>query len=452
MRRGKLLIFLLIFIFLGSTAVYADTLKEGSRGAEVNRLQTQLKKLGYFKGSVTGYFGSATKAAVKKFQQKKGFIATGKVDDKLKSLIFGNGTSTKSASKAGSADVSRDTLKKIQSELKKKGLYKGGIDGLNGKQTVSAVKQFQQKNGLKITGKIDMTTKDKILAVSTTNQKKTAVKANKENAPVIAQLSEKQKTALPEQKAAVASKDTADDISGGEEETKTEDNAAVQASMGPDPESIEGYNAEAEYLAYLQAEMSKEASLQEVTLQEVTLQTVAKAASPSDDQSSSQAALKSSEGKVEVLDWWKDANKVFYIGAVAKVTDIWSGKSFYIKRTYGRNHADCETLTPEDTEIMKGIWGGSWNWSRRPVILEFEGRRLAASMAGMPHAGLDEQPVNKIVSSRSAGYGRGYNLDKVKDNDMDGHIDVHFLNSRTHGTNRVDPGHQKAVKEAAKVK
>lgn len=212
---------------------------------------------------------------------------------------------------------------------------------------------------------------------------------------------------------------------------------------GQTPAGTEGYNAEAEFLAYLQ-----EMALQEAALPERTLQTVMKAANSVDDQSSGQPT----EKKAEVLDWWKEANKVFYIGAVAKVTDVWSGKSFYIKRTYGSNHADCETLTKEDTEIMKEIWGGSWNWNRRPIILEIDGRRLAASMAGMPHAGLDEQPVNKIVSSRSAGYGRGYNLDKVKDNDMDGHIDVHFLNSRTHGTNRVDPGHQKAIKEAAKVK
>jgi len=32
---------------------------------------------------------------------------------------------------------------------------------------------------------------------------------------------------------------------------------------------------------------------------------------------------------------------------------------------------------------------------------------------------------------------------------MNGVFDVHFLNSKTHGTNRVDENHQKAVREAA---
>ena len=54
------------------------------------------------------------------------------------------------------------------------------------------------------------------------------------------------------------------------------------------------------------------------------------------------------------------------------------------------------------------------------------------------------------VTNRSGGFGRGNNLDKVKDNGMSGVVDVHFLNSKTHGTNRVDSNHQKAIKEAAK--
>ncbi len=214
------------------------------------------------------------------------------------------------------------------------------------------------------------------------------------------------------------------------------------------------YNAEAEYLAYLTNERRNAEAEYLAYLKTLSEDTAEQAANAQVQLKSTNrlTASKLAESKIEVLDWWKEAKTVFYIGAVAKVTDVWTGKSFYVKRTYGRNHADCETLTEEDTVVMQEVWGGSWNWNRRPVILEVDGRRLAASMAGMPHAGLDEQPVNKIVSSRSAGYGRGYNLDKVKDNDMDGHIDVHFLNSRTHGTNRVDPNHQKAVKEAAKAK
>ena len=333
MRRSKLLIFFLVITLSLTSVTFADTMKYGSRGAEVTKLQEQLKKLGYFSGKATGYFGSATKTAVKKFQASKGVAADGIVGNQTSKILFNSGTSSGSA-------LSREQLKKVQTALKNQGLYKGKIDGISGKLTNSAVKQFQQKNGLSATGTIDAATEAKITALAA--------------------------SAVPSRGAASVAKTAA------------------------------GKNA-----------------------------------------------------KIEMLDWWKEANKVFSIGTTAKVTDVGTGKSFKIVRTYGGNHADCEAATLEDSKIIKSIWGGSWSWSRRPIIIEIDGRRLAASMAAMPHAGVDSQPANKILNKRSQGYGRGYNLDKVKNNGMDGVFDVHFLNSRTHGTNKVDANHQKAVKKAA---
>ena len=54
------------------------------------------------------------------------------------------------------------------------------------------------------------------------------------------------------------------------------------------------------------------------------------------------------------------------------------------------------------------------------------GVTLAASINGMPHGG-----------------------GSIADNNFEGHICIHFLNSRTHGTDNVDPDHQNAVGEAA---
>lgn len=153
--------------------------------------------------------------------------------------------------------------------------------------------------------------------------------------------------------------------------------------------------------------------------------------------------------KVELLDWWKEASNVFSIDTVAQVTDVYSGKTFKVKRTMGTNHADSEALTIEDTNIIKSIWGG-FSWERRPVILTIDGRRLAASMSAMPHAGIDSAPAFKVVNNRSEGYGRGENLDVIKHNGMDGHFDIHFLNSTRHKDGKKDPQHQEAVKIAAK--
>jgi hypothetical protein len=159
----------------------------------------------------------------------------------------------------------------------------------------------------------------------------------------------------------------------------------------------------------------------------------------------------SSTSSNAALPWFGQAEKIFSIGSVAKVTDVATGLSFKVKRTYGYNHADVETLTLEDTKILKQIYGGSWSWERRAVIVEINGQKIAASMAGMPHAGRDDQPANVNVSNRSVGYGYGVNLDAIKGNGMDGHFDIHFLGSKTHGSNKVDSQHQAKVREAAKA-
>ncbi|SEF60004.1 hypothetical protein SAMN05660865_00588 [Caloramator fervidus] len=149
----------------------------------------------------------------------------------------------------------------------------------------------------------------------------------------------------------------------------------------------------------------------------------------------------------ELLDWTY-VNRIFPIGSMAKIFDISTGKSFYIIRTYGHLHADVEAASKEDTEIIKSIWNG-FSWERRPVIVEVNGRRIAASMTAMPHAGIDSQPAGQIVSNRSGGYGTGENLDKIKGNGMDGHMDIHFLNSRRHKDGAIDPEHQQMIKRAA---
>ena len=151
-----------------------------------------------------------------------------------------------------------------------------------------------------------------------------------------------------------------------------------------------------------------------------------------------------------LLKWYGNVEKIFARGDTATVYDIQTGESFKIKRTYGTNHADCETLTKADTTIMKKIYNGTWSWERREVIVKVDGYEIAACMTGYPHAGMDKYAANKTIASRSGGYSRGTNLDAVKNNNMDGVFDIHFLNSRNHYNNKVDPKHQEKIKEAAK--
>lgn len=130
-------------------------------------------------------------------------------------------------------------------------------------------------------------------------------------------------------------------------------------------------------------------------------------------------------GYGELLNW-EYANWLFNHGSTAVIKDLQTGVTFNVSRIGGGNHADCEPLTAQDTAVMKSLYGGSWSWQVRPVLLIYQGREIAASMAGMPHG-----------------------FDTIANNDFYGMFDLHFLGSRTHNTNAEDPQHQQAVLRAA---
>ena len=153
----------------------------------------------------------------------------------------------------------------------------------------------------------------------------------------------------------------------------------------------------------------------------------------------------------EALDWFKEVQYLIPRGADFKVTDFRTQKTFNLRRTYGENHADVEPLTAKDTEVIKELWGG-FSWVRRPVVVEIKGRKIAASLAGMPHAGNENAPANAYTTWRSEGYGAGTNLDAIKGNNMHGHLDLHFLNSKGHANPVLNADHQRCVKEAAGIK
>lgn len=148
------------------------------------------------------------------------------------------------------------------------------------------------------------------------------------------------------------------------------------------------------------------------------------------------------------LDWFSEVRDLWDRGVDATVTDVDTGKSFQVRRTYGTNHADVEPLTKEDTQTIKEIWDG-FSWERRAVVVQVGEYVLAASMTAMPHAGKDKEPAGRYISGRSQGYGWGYNYDVVKNNGANGVMDIHFKNSRTHTTNVKQKSMQDMVKKAA---
>jgi peptidoglycan hydrolase-like protein with peptidoglycan-binding domain len=160
-----------------STAVRPNrVLQQGDRGSDVTAVQRRLQELRYFDGQLTGYYGSATREAVIRFQVDNDIEADGIVGTRTREALFGSSTSkyypnnswrvlpSSSPSQEfsdeglGSVQVSYAQVlqpgsrglevEELQRELRRRGFNPGSIDGSYGLQTQEAVRRFQDSRGL----------------------------------------------------------------------------------------------------------------------------------------------------------------------------------------------------------------------------------------------------------------------------------------------------------------
>lgn len=116
-------------------------------------------------------------------------------------------------------------------------------------------------------------------------------------------------------------------------------------------------------------------------------------------------------------------------GGTAYIIDCATGVKIKIRRVGGSNHMDVEPASAADTEKLSKIYGGTWSWDQRAVVLLAGGKQIAASINGMPHGD-----------------------STTPDNNFDGHFCLHTTGSKTHGTDQVNQYHQVQVEAALKYR
>ncbi len=103
-RRLWAMLALVLVVLLTLNTAQAATYRQGSSGAQVRTIQDKLKRWGYYSGEVDGIFGSRTRAAVVRFQQKNGLAVDGVVGpNTLRALgmsVSGGGSAGAGASAA----------------------------------------------------------------------------------------------------------------------------------------------------------------------------------------------------------------------------------------------------------------------------------------------------------------------------------------------------------------
>ena len=441
-----------------------DSLRMGDSGSAVKDLQTKLKKLGYYSGTVDSTFGSGTYAAVKAFQKKYNLTADG---------VAGSETLKKldSAYKNADSDKDDDSLRKgatgsavknLQTKLKKLGFYNAYVDGSYGDTTVAAVKAFQKKYNLTADGvagsetlkKLDSAYKnadsdkdDDSLRKGATGSavKNLQTKLKKlgfYNAYVDGSYGD---TTVAAVKAFQKKYNlTADGVAGSEtlkkldsayknadSNTSTDDDSLRKGATGTAVKTLQtNLKKLGFYTAYVDGSFGSTTESAVKAFQKkygLTADGVAGSATLKKIES---AVASASSGKIttEQLDWFNGGKNVIPNGAVFQIKDVSTGLIFSARRQSGGNHMDAEPLTAEDTAILKKINGGTFSWRRRAVLVKYNGHVYAASIYSEPHG------TNTIL-----------------DNNFDGQFCLHFYGSKTHGTDRVDADHQKCVEQAMKA-
>jgi len=142
-----------------------STLQRSSKyKSAVVTLQRRLRELGYYTGSIDGYFGSKTYRAVRNFQSRNGLKVNGIADALTQQVLYSaaakkyNGTTAGSSSSSGYRllywGCRGDEVVRLQNALINAGYknYVRSADGVFGQWTYDAVCAFQRDHGLTVDG------------------------------------------------------------------------------------------------------------------------------------------------------------------------------------------------------------------------------------------------------------------------------------------------------------
>lgn len=123
---------------------------------------------------------------------------------------------------------------------------------------------------------------------------------------------------------------------------------------------------------------------------------------------------------------WNELKGDLEIGKGYDITDYNTSKSFRVVYVGGENHAEVECESAADTAMMLEVFGGEFNYSKRPMLFKLNDKLIAASMQGQPHG-----------------------EDYVSRNEMSGHMCLYFEGSLSNVGKLPDAEHIKQLYIAA---
>ena len=467
----------------------ATTLREGDKGTAVTELQTMLKKLNYYYGSVTGSFGSLTKQAVRKFQDANKLTVDGVAGpatiNKLRTLTGGSADSGSSSGSTVTTDKSYGRTTKDNVYLRssysttssaKASLQKGQKFRISKVYTVSGVKWYYVTvtvGGYTYKGYIRGDMMENITAAdfgddSNSGEQETIgmIKVTGNNVSLRYQPSTSANRVGTanigdcfyyvdtvngwfQTKAGYwITKDYAKVMTDAEVEAYIKNNGGSGSTgsnytIGSTGSTVTYIQTALTALEYYDRQITghygrytKDAVRAFQRDNNLTADGVCGATTLAAIQkaySGSSSATTTYNATVYKLDWSYMKSNATALGiargASIKLTDLTTGKSLNIHVQSTGNHIDAEPLTSADTTTLCEIYGVSTpnaiSYKRRPMMITTSAGQFLCSIYGQPHGAQD-----------------------ITNNGYEGQFCLHFVNSKTHGTNRVDGDHQNAINTA----
>ena len=374
-------------------------IRSGATGEAVRRLQARLQELGYYTSRLDGAYLTEDIQAVRAFQKANGLKVDGKAGYDTQSKLYSSsavaapGQQTQAVKLKYGSEGSE--VANLQERLITLGYLTGSADGKFGKNTKTAVKNFQKKNDLDADGIAGQMTLEKLYSDQ--------AKANK------TQSSTSETTTL---RVGTISNAVADMqnrlIALGYLKGKADGNFGSQTKLA--------------LMAFQRANgLTTDGVAGPKTLAKLA------ASRPADPQTppanNSPAVVTAS--KVRYANWYDEIRAKVRQMPNATLYDFTNGISWQVNMFSFGAHADSEPITKQDTANMMRAFGGKHTWTPKPVwVVLSDGSIYIATVHNMEH-------------------GVQHNLN----NDFGGHICIHFprTQSQVESIGSYATSHQKTV-------
>lgn len=384
-----------------------STVKRGSEGADAKTVQTRLKELGYYQGSVDGKFGRASVNALKNFQTNNALNADGIAGKKTYAKLF-NASAVPFAVAETPAPASEipqaaetpaavssfwttlrtgdsgTDVKQLQENLIQLGYMSGTPDGKYGAKTTGAVKAFQKNNGLKEDGTAGPITLKALYSG-------TAKEAPKGTAAATA----------------VSSNGSLKQGSTGTDVKNLQNKLILLGYLTGKADGIFGRKTTAAVTAFQRANKLKADGIagvktltqleQSGTSSTASTPTATPTPAPTQAPGASEAlAGRPNASRVIYANWYTTVKDVCKKYPYCTVYDFSTGISWQIHIFSVGAHADYEPVTANDTARMRRAFGGETTWNPKAVWVIFpDGSVYLGSTHDSPH-GTSHTPENNF--------------------------------------------------------